>query len=341
MNKKRVLVALSGGVDSAAAALLLRDSGMEVIAATLRLENETAAAAAEEVASALKIPHRVIPAETEFMERVLRPSALEYACGRTPNPCCFCNPLVKFALLMKAAETAGCGYLATGHYAVIDENGAVFRGTDRRKDQSYFLYRLPETFRRRLLFPLGKLTKPEVRQIAEEAALPVAGKPESQDTCFGVAGEKCGETLFRKCRMTAEPGFFRYNGKIAGRHQGIHLYTIGQRGGTGVALGVPAYIRAINPRNREIELVTEPELLETAEFGISQTVWHEAPEKVESRSVTVQIRYRNRGTAGKVKITAPDKARVTLETAARAVTPGQSAVFYDGDRLLGGGVIDG
>ena len=332
----RILVGVSGGVDSAVASHLLRGAGHELIGVTLQL-GDTPDAGAPLVCQALGIRHLNIPARHEFEQRVIIPAAKEYARARTPNPCCECNEVFKFAFLYRQMQLLGCDAVATGHYAAVDADGRISRGADRRKDQSYFLYRVPEEIRRRLLLPLGGMTKPEARLLAERLSLPVAQRPDSQDVCFAVPGESCGETLRRRAGLPPKPGFFKYRGKIVGRHFGIHQFTVGQRNGMGVALGVPAFIRSIDADTGDIELETEPECLMCRAFTIRRTVWHE---DVSSREAAVQIRYRSRAVTARLEMTGNGCARIVPDEPLRAVTPGQAAVCYADNLLLGGSVID-
>lgn len=333
----KILVAMSGGVDSSVAAWLLRDSGYEVIGATLLLHPGATEPdpALSRLCADLEIPLHALRAEREFSERVILPAAREYDSGRTPNPCCECNELLKFALLGDLARELGAAALATGHYCV-SAGDRLLRGRDRAKDQSYFLYRLKRELLPFLRFPLGELTKPEVRKLAAENRLVTAGRPESQDTCFAVAGECCGDTLLRRAGIPPKPGKVVFSGRTVGRHSGIHRCTIGQRGGLGVALGVPAYVKRIDGTSGEVELCTERKELAVSRFFLERTNWHREPRPDETPEV--QIRYRSRPVPCRVRRDGP---RWIVETPEPlfAVTPGQAGVIYDRDELLGGGVI--
>ncbi len=353
--KEKVVVALSGGVDSSVAAALAVRAGYEVIGVTLRLKHPDPAfsatqlcvskndeAAVDQTVRALGIEHHYLEYFTAFEKKVLRPAALEYGAGRTPNPCCSCNLFVKFGSLVDFADSVSASKVLTGHYAklVYDSSGIsrLYRGDDLRKDQSYFLYRLTRHELARVEFPVGGMEKSAVRAIAAEIGLTTSAKPDSQDACFQVPGECFGETLRRLCNFAAKPGAFLYRGKIVGRHSGIHCYTIGQRKGLGVALGVPAYVAAIDPVTGNIMLETDPAALLRDTFEVENVSWQSGHEP-EFRRMAVQIRYRSKAAAAEIESLGGDRYRVHTLQPQRAVTPGQAAVFYRENELLGGGVI--
>ncbi len=352
--KETVVVALSGGVDSSAAAVLALRAGREVVGATLRLRHPDPAFAAsrfcaseederavEQLCSQLGIRHVCLDRFPEFSERVLRPAALAYSTGLTPNPCCECNPAVKFGELLRFADEIGAAKLLTGHYASIESDGErlrIRRGADPVKDQSYFLFRLTQKELARIEFPVGGLAKSEVRALAAEYGLATSRKPDSQDACFLIPGECFGETLRRLCALPERPGRFLYRGRTVGRHNGIHRYTIGQRKGLNVALGVPAYISRIDPESGDITLVTDPAELECRSFRVDRINWqYRMPHPGEM--VEVQIRYRSAPVPARVELLPDHTAAVFPDHPLRAVTPGQAAVFYLGPILLGGGTI--
>jgi len=340
IKRGRIVVALSGGVDSSTAALLLQRDGWEVVGATLMLKNDAAAPdpALERFCAARGIALHAIPAAGAFAEKVLIPAALEYNSGRTPNPCCECNEVLKFAELAKFARDIGADALATGHYCRTDASGLV-RGADRAKDQSYFLYRLRRELLPFLRFPLGNLSKPEVRAIARDAGLECAERPDSQDVCFAVPGECCGDTLLKCAALPPRPGNVIHNGRIVGHHGGIHRCTVGQRGGLGVALGVPAYVKRIDAANAEVELCTDREELARRSFTLSHINWQrELP--AAGSELAIQIRYRSRPARCRVFPADDETCRIETEGPLFAVTPGQAGVIYEGDRLVGGGVIE-
>jgi len=339
-EKETILVALSGGVDSSTVAALARESGAaEVICATLLLNGEQANPAASAVAEALGLRHVLLDCSEAFEREVIRPCAEAYFRGRTPNPCCLCNPALKFAKLLALAEELGAERVLTGHYASIGElDGvpAVRRGRDAQKDQSYFLYRLTPGQLKRIGFPLGGMEKAQVRELAQRFALPTASKPDSQDVCFGVPGETCGETLRHRAGLPARPGRFLFEGREVGRHEGVHRYTIGQRQGLRVALGVPAYIQSIDAETGDVTLVTDPRALETDSFCIADAV---GAERFGLPGLSVRIRYRSPAVPCQVEPEEAGRWRVIPERPLRAVTQGQSAVFYQGDLVVGGGII--
>ena len=348
---KKVVVALSGGVDSAAAALLAKQAGCEVIAATLDLmppepEWQCAWGCGGEdknivinAAATLGIKHVFINGAAAFEERVLRHCFNEYSRGRTPNPCVLCNPQIKFGLLAEYARSIGAEALLTGHYAKFSPDGLILRGDDPKKDQSYFLYRLERELLDFIDFPVGNLQKSEVRALAEAAGLPVAHRPDSQDACFVFPGESFAETLFRRFHGTPQPGNFIYQGKVVGRHQGIHRCTIGQRKGLNVALGVPAYVKNINQSDRTVELVTDQSLLSRQSFEITCCNFQTPQIPDHTEELLIQIRYRTPPAPGHICRISADRYRIELNEPQRAITPGQSAVIYRSNTLLGGGII--
>lgn len=334
----KVLVGMSGGVDSAVAALLLLRAGCEVEGATLLLRpgGTQPDPALSGLCRELGIVLHAIPAAGEFAHRVLIPAAREYNRGRTPNPCCECNAELKFALLSRFARELGAAALATGHYCIA-AGETLRRGRDRNKDQSYFLYRLERGMLPFLRFPLGELSKPEVRELAERAGLPVSRRPDSQDVCFAVPGECCGDTLLRLSGMSPRPGRVVFAGRGVGRHAGIHRCTVGQRGGLGVALGVPAYVRRIDPVSGDVELCTDRRRLECSSFSLGRVNWQQEPPR-DGEALEIQIRYRSRPVTCRV-FPAGESCRIEVPEPLRAVTPGQAGVLYRGDLLIGGGVI--
>ena len=345
---KIAVVALSGGVDSSAAAALLVDSGYEVIGATLRMrhpdpefsERQTCGVKAdfdaiEQVVSTLKIQHFYLDRYPEFEKSVLRPAWNEYAAGRTPNPCCLCNPRVKFGELIKFAVEQGASMLATGHYARL-VNGRLLRGCDRGKDQSYFLYGLTPEQLRFLRFPVGEMDKSEVKKYAASLGLKLAaGKRERQDACFSSDGECFAEKLRRLFGTESAGGDFIYDGKTVGHHSGIHRFTIGQRKKLNVALVVPAYVAKIDGSTGRVELVTDEALLGRTAFEVGDlNLQGDLPERC-----MIQIRYRTPAAPGTVERLSASRVAVRLDEPLRAVSPGQAAVFYDGEMLVGGGII--
>ena len=340
--KKRVIIAMSGGVDSATAAVMAKEAGCETVGVTLRMREPSPqeTAVLDEVVSKLGIELHVLDRKREFKERVLLPAAREYASGRTPNPCCECNRVFKFAELLDFASKAQADELWTGHYAVIDRRGeeaALLRGIDPVKDQSYFLYRLTPEMLAKIRFPLGGLTKTEVRAFAAARGFAFSGRPDSQDICFAVPGECCGETLRKAAGLPETPGRFVYGGRTVGGHTGFHRFTIGQRNGFGVALGRPAYISKIDASSGDIELVTDREKLACSSFFLHRT--NLLVPALPREGLSIQIRYRSRPVPCRVTAERGGILRVETALPQYAVTPGQAGVLYLGNRVAGGGVI--
>ncbi len=338
MRGERVVVAMSGGVDSSVVAALALEAGYEVEGVTLELRAGGDDGSAAAVCRQLGIEHHLLDRESEFRDRVIVPSARELAAGRTPNPCALCNPEFKFAELLNFASARGAKRLLTGHYARIDAENRLRRGVDAAKDQSYFLYRLSREQLGRSGFPLGALTKEEVRRLASGFGLTSAERPDSQDLCFGVPGECGGETLRRLAGLPSRAGRFVYCGREVGRHEGIHRYTLGQRQGLGVALGVPGYISSIDAASGDITLVTDASELLSTGLVLSQCVFA-APLPDHGRAA-VRIRYRSPAVECEYSLLPDGRVEVRLERPQRAVTPGQSGVLYSGDLVLGGGIIE-
>ena len=336
----RVMVAMSGGVDSAVSALLLKNQGFEVEGATFLLSGGEAGFAAVEdakkVAEFLGVPHHVFDFRELFAEKVLGDFLSEYEEGKTPNPCVRCNRYVKFPAFLTEAEKLGCEKIATGHYARVAE-GKLFRAAVLEKDQSYVLYNLTQELLPRIIFPLGELSKTEVRRIAEEAGIPVAKKPDSEDICFIPDGDTGG--FLARCGCGSEPGdFVAGDGTVLGRHKGVAHYTIGQRKGLGLSLPEPLYVGSIDPESRKVLLVKNEELFvrELLAGGFHWISGH-APEG--PLSVQCKIRYAHKPAEALAEALPDGAVRVTYLAPQRAVTKGQSAVLYRGDEVLGGGVI--
>ncbi|OGX40369.1 MAG: tRNA 2-thiouridine(34) synthase MnmA [Omnitrophica WOR_2 bacterium RIFCSPLOWO2_01_FULL_41_12] len=346
--KARIVVAMSGGVDSSVAAALLRGQGYEVIGITMCFNLTDSVRKkpiccglqgiedARRVAHKLGISHFVVNMQKQLEENVIKNFCREYLKGRTPNPCIRCNQFLKFDYLLKKAFSLDAKYLATGHYAKI-QNYLLKKAKDRKKDQSYFLYRLTQGQLKHILFPLANYTKVEVRKLAREFALPVAEKLASQEICFLPDMDYRG---FLKKRMNTEiePGkVIDRKGKILGQHKGIAFYTIGQREGLGIAAGYPLYINKLEPKNNTITVGRKEEAFHK-EFLVKEP--HFISRRLKKRiALKVKIRYNHREALAEV-IPTKNKIRVRFKKPQFAITPGQSAVFYDKDTVLGGGIID-
>ena len=343
----RVIVGMSGGVDSAVAACLLKAAGMDVIGVTLRTwhggENRCCRIdRARLTAEALGIPYHVYSCISEFEAYVTEPFVREYLRGRTPSPCVECNRHVKWEKLLACADLMGADYVATGHYAVIErsEDGrcTLLPAQDTAKDQSYMLCRLTQAQLRRTILPLGQLTKAEVRSIAGQLSLPSAQSPDSQELCFVTEGDYADFILERA--DCPEGNFVDCSGHVLGRHKGIIHYTVGQRKGLGITAQKPLYVNQIRAETNEVLLSDAASLLRT-EIRCRDLHWMgmAPPEEETSFRAKVKIRYHHAGETGTVTVR-DDAADVVFDSPVRAPAPGQAAVFY-GDRgeILGCGTI--
>lgn len=350
MNRKRILVAMSGGVDSATTAAMLKNEGHEVIGVTMQLwdygESEGGCCSADEVCDArrvaydLGIPHYVVNYMEEFRQYIVSDFVEKYENGKTPIPCILCNQFMKFDFLLNRALELGADYLATGHYARIlngSEEFSLAKGVDTNKDQSYFLFTLRSEHLKRLLFPLGDKTKPEVRNIAKQLGVKVADKSESMGVCF-ITGGSYKEFLEPYTRKGKQPGeIVDTEGNFLGEHNGISNYTVGQRRGLGIAAGKPLYVVKVDAKNNRIVLGEEKDLY-SSKLKADNVSWVNVPSSGSFR-IEAKIRYRHEGSQATVTAGSDNTAEICFDKPQRAITPGQAVVFYDGDVLLGGGWI--
>jgi tRNA-uridine 2-sulfurtransferase len=353
----KVLVAMSGGVDSSVAAALLVNEGHTVIGATMKTfcytgENSTGRTCcgldgildARRVAASLDMPHYVFDMEESFGRAVIDDFVSEYAAGRTPNPCVRCNSNTKIPDLLRRARLLGCDAIATGHYAraVRNEEGGtrVLRGLDLDKDQTYFLWGVPRAVLPYLLFPVGALTKAEVREQARRLELATAEKPESQEICFVPTGdyaEFLGQRLGGD-HAALQPGpLVTPSGAVVGEHGGYARYTVGQRKGLGGGHGRALFVLGVHPARNEVVVGSHDELLRT-EVELGDLNWLQSPPQA-GMVVKAQLRHRSRAADATVEAVSADRVALRLLEPQRAVTPGQSGVLYRGDVLIGGGRI--
>lgn len=353
---KRVLVGMSGGIDSSAACIMLQEQGYEVVGVTMRTwdipshfsspdqEQPNEIIEAQHVAARLGIEHHVADVREEFRKVIVQYFIDEYMKGRTPNPCVLCNPLFKERILCEWADRIGCQWIATGHYCRLeDRNGLryIITGDDPVKDQSYFLWKLPQSILKRMLVPLGGMTKEEVRNyLAGKGFEAKARGGESMEICF--IDRDYREFLREHCPDIDEmigPGWFvDSKGMKLGQHQGFAYYTIGQRRGLGIALGEPAYVLKINPEKNTV-MLGNVEQLKTEYMLVESPETPDLDELLACPNLSVRIRYRSRPIPCQVILLDNGCLLVKFNTEASAITPGQSAVFYDANRVLGGGFI--
>ncbi len=356
-NKTRVVVGMSGGVDSSATAALLLEQGYDVVGVTLKLWPQDCLARAEDkccgpqavtdaraVCHKLGIPYYLIDEAAEFQAKVIEYFAAEYKAGRTPNPCVMCNQNLKFGRLLDRADQLGAQYLATGHFARLEKSadGArtlLKRGRDARKDQSYFLFSLRQEQLARALFPLGEKTKSDTRAVARHCQLKTADKQESMEICF-VPDNDYGKFLQQARLVQKHRGeIVDRAGRVLGQHEGIEFYTIGQRRGLGLASPRPLYVVELEAASNRV-VVGESAGLERDAFTVDRCNWIPYDTPPESLEVSVKIRYNHPGTAATVTPLPGGRAKVKLHAPQRAVTPGQAAVFYQDDLVVGGGWIE-
>jgi tRNA-specific 2-thiouridylase len=339
----KIAIAMSGGVDSSVAAALPKEAGHEVIGVTMLITDDRRPGIyAADIASRLGIPHHVIDLRDIFAEKIIDYFCGEYGRGRTPNPCVLCNRYIKFSALWEEAQKLGAEMLATGHYARIEKDAGgrylLKKGRDKNKDQSYFLSQLTQEQLGRTMFPMGNLTKDEVRKIAAELGLPTTSRPGSQEICFVPGGDIAGFLEKRTPEYARQGTILDGAGRTLGRHQGIAAYTIGQRRGLGITFAEPLYVTAIEAERNAIIVGNRDQTYGTElTAGGLNWITIEAPEG--PLRVKARIRYRHAEAVATVIPQDDNSVRVEFASPQTAITPGQTIVFYDGDKVVGAGTI--
>lgn len=341
--KQKVLVGMSGGIDSTATCLMLREQGYDIVGLTLWVWGEKPVEAAQ-LAEQMGIEHHIADEREAFRKIIVQNFIDEYRQGRTPNPCVMCNPLFKFRILTEWADRLGCDFIATGHYTRLEEHGGhiyILTGDDDKKDQSYFLWRLSQDVLRRCIFPLGTLTKPQVRDYLRSKGYELkAEEGESMEVCF-IKGDYRDFLREYSPEIDQEIGkgwFVNTAGVKLGEHKGFPYYTIGQRKGLEIALGKPAYVLKINPQKNTV-MLGDAEELKTSHMLVEDDRFVDEAEAMNSPQLSVRIRYRSKPIPCTLRRLDDGRLLVNFQSEASAIAPGQSAVFYIGNRLVGGSFI--
>lgn len=361
LDKNKVLVGMSGGVDSSVAALLMKQQGYEVIGLTITSIKQgddckadskesgccgySAVIDASDICEHLQIQHKLMDLSEIFRDKIIDNFISEYLEGRTPNPCTICNPLIKWGEVLKKADSLGCYYYSTGHYANVlysDETGRFYisKGKDPLKDQSYFLWGLSQEQLSRTIFPLGNLTKPDVRKIASDNQLKVFNKIESQEICFVTNNDY--QDFLKKSVPEIESSFdggnIIFDGMVVGKHKGYPFYTIGQRKGLGISYHKPLFVKKIIPESNTIEVATEEDIYSNG-LVAEKVNFMKYSTFDQDKIFNIKVRYRDKGSDGYCRIDDNGNLLINFITPKKSITPGQSVVIFDGDDLVAGGVI--